>query len=869
MAGVQVSQVTGAPGGGVVIRVRGSGSIGAGDDPLYVIDGFPVTNTYSRYSNPLAAINPSDIESITVLKDAASTAIYGSRGANGVILIKTKSAKAGVTSLDVNYYTGIQQIPDRAKIKMMNAQEWATFRVEARQDLAKFQGRVFDPATIPADYANPASLGAGTNWFNEMTQTAPIQDLNVTMSKGTESLRSVFSAGYFKQEGTVKNSNFERYSFRVNLEANPHKLVTVGVNLNPSFVNRKIADSEGHFNNSLVTASYLNSPLSPVYLGDGSYNNVITSTDLFSNANPLSILLDTKNRQSTMRALGSTYVIVKLADGLNFKTTFNMDWATTKSDFFRPSFVGGFRAVPPLPATGVTDNTTLLNWLNENTLNYDKTFGKHNLTILAGYAIQQEKFTRTTLNGAGYADDVVQTINGATIVTSGADVQAWRLLSYIGRVNYAFNDKYLLSAAVRRDGSSRFGSDNRWAMFPSVSAGWRVSDEAFFPKNGAISELKLRASYGLSGNNNIGNYTYIPGVTGDNYTFGGALASGFRLNSLANSNLGWESSRQSDVGFDASLLKGRLNFSAEYYSRLTEDMLQSVDIPNASGFATAITNIGKVENKGFEFTLNSHNTTGALKWETDFNISFNRNKVLNLGNKTQILAGDVNSNITLVGKPLGMFYGYDFLGIFQTQAEVDNSPKQAGQVVGTVKYRDVNNDGKIDANDRTAIGSPYPDFTWGLTNRLSFKGFDLSVLINGMQGLKVFDVYKRFTTNIDGVFNVEAEVKNRWRSPENPGAGLIPTTVANTALSRELNSAWVHDASYIAVRNITFGYTINAKKVKGIRVYVSAQNALLFTKYKNGWPEINFQGNNSLAPGINYNGYPVPVTYNIGANVRF
>ena len=279
MAGVQVSQVTGAPGGGVVIRVRGSGSIGAGDDPLYVIDGFPVTNTYSRYSNPLAAINPSDIESITVLKDAASTAIYGSRGANGVILIKTKSAKAGVTSLDVNYYTGIQQIPDRAKIKMMNAQEWATFRVEARQDLAKFQGRVFDPATIPADYTNPASLGAGTNWFNEMTQTAPIQDLNVTMSKGTESLRSVFSAGYFKQEGTVKNSNFERYSFRVNLEANPHKLVTVGVNLNPSFVNRKIADSEGHFNNSLVTASYLNSPLSPVYLGDGSYNNVITSTD--------------------------------------------------------------------------------------------------------------------------------------------------------------------------------------------------------------------------------------------------------------------------------------------------------------------------------------------------------------------------------------------------------------------------------------------------------------------------------------------------------------------------------------------------------------------------------------------------------------
>jgi TonB-linked SusC/RagA family outer membrane protein len=868
VAGVQVSQVTGTPGGGIVVRVRGSGSIGAGDDPLYVIDGFPVTNNYNRSANPLSTLNPDDIESITVLKDASSTAIYGSRGSNGVILITTKKAKTGIPVVEWSAYVGAETIPNQRRIKMMSAQEFAEFRVQHRQDLAAFQNVAFNPATIPAEYQDPASLGNGTDWFDELTQTALIQNYNLTISKGGESMRTLISAGYFDQEGTVRNTGFKRYSMRANIEATPHKAVVVGFNLNPSYVDRKLAGTEGHFDESLLTQSLLNSPLPTVRQPDGTYTSPIVSPDAFSNANPVSMLMETTNISNSIRMLTNSYVDIEPLKGLHFKSTFNIDWSYGKSDYFKPSTVGLFRAPPPQPATGNLTYSSMLNWLNENTLTYDKIFGVHTLNILAGYTVQEEKFEENRNNGSQYANDVVQTINGATAVTPVTSIQQWRLLSYLGRINYSFQGKYLVSAAIRRDGSSRFGQNNRWGVFPSISAGWQISEESFFPDTEVISEMKLRASYGLSGNNSIGNYTYIPGIGTDNYTFNGALANGFALNSLANTELGWESSRQLDIGLDASFLNGRIYFIGEYYRRHTENMLQNIVVPFSSGFTNATTNLGKVRNHGIELTLNTKNTTRALVWETDFNISFNRNKVLDLGGNSQIISGAVNTNISKVGSPMGMFYGYIFEGIFQTQEELDASPKQAGQVVGSVKYTDTSGDGIIDVRDRAPMGSPYPDFIYGITNKFKYKNFDLSILINGSQGAKVLDLYKRFTTNIDGVFNVEQEVKNRWRSAEYPGDGKIPTSVANTALSREVNSLWVKDASFMAVRNITLGYRIKTKFINNIRLYASAQNALLFTPYKGGWPEINFNGNNSLAPGVNYTGYPVPRTFIVGANFK-
>lgn len=866
VAGVQVMQVTGAPGGAPVVRIRGAGSIGAGDDPLYVIDGFPLTTNYNKFSNPLALFSPNDIESIVVLKDAASTAIYGSRGANGVVLITTKKAKVGKSSLEVDVFTGIQYDQKKNRIKMMTASEYAQWRVEHRQDMAAAAGQPFDPATVPDEYKSPASLGAGTDWYDIMTRPAPIQSYNLTYSKGTEDLRVVLSGGYFNQQGTVKNTSFQRYSFRANIEGNVRKNILLGVNFSPTYNIRKLNDLEGHFNNAILTQALLNSPLPPVYQADGSYTPVISSPDAFANANPLNMLENIYNKTNSVRALTNVYADWELIPGLHLRSAMNVDYTNDRQNIFTPSYTGGFRNPPPIIASGAYRTTNVLNLLNENTLNYDKRWKDHSLSVLLGYTVQQERMDTGNFTGTQYPDDNIRTLNAAAVITGGTGVEEWRQISYLGRINYAFKDRYLAGVTMRRDGSSRFGSNNRWGDFPSASVGWRISEEGFFPKESMVDELKLRASYGLAGNNNIGNYRYISSVVTDNYVLGGGLANGVRLDDLANADLGWESSRQMDIGLDLSLLENRIYFIAEYYTRHTKNMLQVIDIPISSGFGSAITNIGEVQNKGWEFTVNSRNLTGAFRWDTDFNISFNRNKVLDLGNKTQIPGGAENTNMTRVGHPMGMFYGYIFEGIFQSQEEIDRSPHQSDQVPGTVKYRDVDNDGTISTADKTLMGSPYPDFTWGLTNRFNYKNFDLSVLITGSQGAKVLDLYKRFTTNLDGVFNVEAEVKDRWRSPEQPGNGKIPTTVASTPLAREINSLWVKDASYIAVRNITLGYSCKPAGINRIRVYFSAQNPLLFSSYK-GNPEVNVNGNLSLAPGVNYTGYPVPATFTLGANL--
>ncbi|GAA0540742.1 SusC/RagA family TonB-linked outer membrane protein [Chitinophaga japonensis] len=876
VAGVQVMQVTGTPGGSPVVRIRGAGSIGAGDDPLYVIDGFPITTNYNRYSNPLSLFSPNDIESITVLKDAAAAAIYGSRGANGVILITTKKAKAGASRLEVDVYTGIQQEYKRNRVKMMTAAEYAQWRTEHRQDMAAFTGQPFDPASVPAEYRNPDSLGAGTNWYDAMTRAAPIQSYNLTWSKGTEDLRVLLSGGYFNQQGIVRNTAFQRYSFRANIEGNVRKNILVGLNFSPTYNIRNLGETEGHFNSAILTQALLNSPLPPVRQPDGSFTPTVSSPDAFANANPVNMLENTTNKVNSVRALTNVYADWEIIPGLHFKSSLNIDYSNDKQNIFVPSYVGGFRSPPPQPATGAYNTTNLLNLLNENTLTWDKQWGAHNFSLLLGYTAQQERAEYGNFNGSQYPDDNVRTLNAAAVITGQTTVQEWRQLSYLGRINYEFKDRYLASLVFRRDGSSRFGANNRWGNFPSASLGWRISEEPFFPATGLIDDLKLRGSYGLAGNNNIGNYTYLPGVVIDNggnflnntnYVFGSGLASGIRVNALANPDLGWESSRQMDIGIDLSLLKGRIYFIGEYYVRDTRDMLQTIDVPSVSGFQSGIANIGEVRNHGWEFSLSTHNFTKAFRWSTDLNISFNRNRIQNLGNKAQIISGSESTNISVVGQPMGLFYGYIFEGIFQSQEEVERSPHQAGQVAGTVKYRDVNGDGNITSADKTIMGNPYPDFTWGLTNRFNYRNFDLSILINGSQGAKVLDLYKRFTTNLDGVFNVEADVKHRWRSPEQPGNGLLPTTVASTPLAREINSLWVKDASYVAIRNVTLGYSFKLKAVNNVRVYFSAQNAWIFSSYR-GNPEVNVNGSNSLAPGVNYTGYPVPATFTLGANLQ-
>jgi TonB-linked SusC/RagA family outer membrane protein len=881
LAGVTVNQVTGTPGGGVSVNIRGAGSVGAGDDPLYVIDGFPLSPGFDQYSNPLSTINPDDIENISVLKDAASTAIYGSRGSNGVILITTKRAKKGESSVTINTSSGVQSILSQSKLKVMNATEFAQWRLESYQDAAAAAGTPFNINDVPVEYRKPSQYGKGTDWFDAVTRVAPMHNYDVTVANGTEKARSLFSFGYFDQQGTVLNTGFKRYSVKGVMDADITNKLTVGLSLAPTYSQRHLQETDGHFLTGALSQAYLESPLIPVKQPDGFYTNVIGSPGTFQNSNPVSQLVNTTNNFTQFRTLANFYATYKLIDGLDLKSTFGIDYQNSSGNYFRPSFLGAF-SVPNRDGTQARavanfSSSSSFNWLNENSATYKKTWGNHTLTVLGDFSIQQETSHSRFAFGTGFPDDVIRSVHAATIVTADAGDEEWRLLSLIGRVNYAYKDKYLLSASIRRDGSSRFAPGYNWGTFPSVSGGWRISDESFFPKLSFLDQMKFTGSFGLAGNNNLGNYEYIPGVDQANYPFGGTLSPGAAITTLGNKQLGWESTRQLDIGVDISLLKGRIYLIAEYYNRYTRDMLQFISVPAVSGYTGAWSNVGNVRNRGWEFTLNTKNIVSqGFNWSTDMNISFNRNMVLDMGQTPQIFDAPANDNptsITQVGYPLGQFYGYIFDGIFQNQHELDTKPHFDGQAVGTIRYKDINGDGVIDGKDQTVIGSPWAKFTFGFNNHFSYHKFDLNIISAGSVGGHVFDMYKQFTTNLDGVFNVEKSVAQRWRSESNPGAGLLPTTTANTNLARDFYpSYWVESNSYLMVKNIDLGYNFKTKFTKNFRVYFSAQNAILITGYKGGNPEVGIDGqdgNRSLSPNVNFTGYPVSAVYQIGCNVTF
>ncbi|MBC7410172.1 MAG: TonB-dependent receptor [Arcicella sp.] len=899
VAGVQVNQVSGAPGSAPVIRIRGSGSLGAGDDPLYVIDGFPVTNFYSKFSNPLSTISPDDIESISILKDASSTAIYGSRGSNGVILITTKKGKTGAANIEFSAYTGIQTIAERNRVTMLTSEQFAQNRIDGQVQLAAIRGLPYNINNVAEIYRNPSALGKGTDWFKELTRDAPMQNYNLSITKGTENLRSAISIGYFNQQGTLLNNDFQRFTMRANIDANLSKTITVGLNIAPSFSIRNLVEAEGHFDQGIITQAYLNSPLPTVYQVDGSFTPNVTSPGIFNNANPVNMLVNTKRLANNFRSLANVYLGIEIIPNLTFRTTFNADIMFDTQDNFIPSFVGSFRNPPPVPARGNNYSARTFNWLSENTLSYSKTLKNHRMTGLLGYSVQKEISNNFFVNGNGYADDVIQTIGAAlpigvtagtgnptstgvgfgssNNVGNGNGIGSGKsaLLSYYGRVTYAFKDKYLFNLAVRTDGSSKFGSENRWGTFPSASIGWRISEEGFFPKGNVVSDLKLRASFGLAGNNNIGNFTSLQLLGLDNYVIGGKIVTGQALNSLGNLNLGWEQSKQTDIGLDASLLKGKVNLVLEFYERYTQSMLQNIDIPASSGFLTSFTNLGNVRNRGVEISFNSRNLNkGKFHWDTDFNISFNRNNVINLGNRARIVSGENNSSVTVVDQPMGMFYGYKKAGGFFTSVDdLAKYPRNAAQTIGSIRFQDINGDGKIDGNDLTVIGNPYPDFTWGMTNRLTYGDLDFSVLLNGSQGGQIFDFYKRFAYNQDGVFNLHADVLEAYKDVNNQGSGNVQSTgsaLAGDSFSRSSSDAWVQDASYMVVRNVTLGYNFKPKKyAKGFRLYFSGQNLLTVTGYKGGFPEVGFNGSNSLAPGVNFGSYPIAATYTLGFNCKF
>ena len=870
--GVEVNQTTGIPGQGMSLRIRGAASFTGTSQPLYVVDGVPLVSDINN-------INPSEIETFTILKDASATALYGSRAANGVVIITTKHAKAGQTDLSFNAFYGVQTVPQKGRPDMMNPEQFAQYENDVfTQEIA-----MGTATSIPSVYQNPSQYVGqkGTNWYDVLLRNAPIESYNLALYTGSDKSTTAVTMGVLNQDGVIIASNYKRYSLRVNSDYKFNNRLSIGVNVAPTYELLANANTDGNiFSGGIIQNAIASSPLVPYKNADGSLPLTSTAPGLFPNPNWYRVATETKNNTQKGRLLSNAYLKLEILKGLIFKSSLNVDYVNEQNQQWNPSTSGGLFNPPPITANASTYSNIYYSWLTENTLDYTHVFkGGHNLDVLVGYTAQKYHQNYNSESGYGFPNDDIPSLAAATqFNTPYYDIEEWSLASFVSRINYNYQNKYLLSASFRRDGSSRFAPNNKYGNFPAVSVGWNVTEESFMQKVPAISNLKIRASYGLTGNFEIGNYGFAANTQVSNYPFNNSLTPGTSISNIGNNNLSWEKNRQLDIGADIGILKDRISFTYDYFHKITTSLLFQVPVPQESGFSSISNNVGKIQWVGHEFSVTSRNLMGAFKWTTDFNISFVRNKILDLGPYGNSLPrSDPNGpNIEEVGQPLGAFYGYKFIGIYENQQDFNNSPKYYGSdgpsAVGTVKYADINHDGVIDANDKTIIGNPNPKFTYGMTNSFSYKNFDLGLSLSGSYGNDIENRTLEYIQNLDGVFNVTADVANRWKSPSDPGDGVHPRILVGDALARTTNSRWVTSGSYLTIKNLTLGYTIPSigdnKYIKSIRVYASGQQLYVFTKYKGANPEVNADGNDPVNIGIDYTSYPVPRTISFGVNLN-
>lgn len=878
VAGLQVNMATGRPGQGMDFRIRGAASLSSGYQPLIVVDGQPLSGSDTR-NGDINVINPDDIETFSVLKDASATALYGSRAANGVIIITTKQGKAGKTNVTLSTYYGWQEVPKKGRPELMDARTFATFMKGLYEDKATYENYT---AGVPADYANPDQYGEGTNWYDAILRTAPIQNYSLNLSSGTEKVSSSTTLTYFDQQGVLLNTGMKRYSLRSNNEYRPNSRIKAGLNLAPTYQIEHNTRTGTDGQRQIIGMATSASPLIPIRNSDGDWNYKASSAGMLGISNPVQQLLNIDGNQNTLRLLANLYAEVELIDNLKLRSSINGDFGTGEFNAFYNSLYGPNLNPPTLPRPATQNSSShnsynYISWLNENTLTYNLSMGDNHLDFLAGYSAQKWGRNFRTISGSNFAGDAIPWISGAALTSGTNNREEWSLASAFGRINYNFKSKYFLTGTIRQDGSSRFGENEKYGVFPSVSAGWVVSDESFFPKTNGIDFLKFRGGYGKTGNFNIGNYLQVSNITSTNYVFGGVLTPGLSITTLGNKDLTWEVSNQLDLGVDLQALNHRITFSYDYYSKITEGMLYPTSLPVASGYPSLTLNVGKFRIWGHEFQVSSKNLVGDLNWSTDFNISFNNNKVLELPPNTPFIGGGNTYNgfnRSVVGGHIGEFYGYIFEGIYENADQLAKLPKHATSALGSARMKDVNNDGKIDANDRTLIGNPNPDFIYGMTNSFTFRNFDLNVIMSGQVGNKIMNVGLQDMHNNDGVFNMTTDMFNRWRSPSNIGDGKTPgTRSGSTELYRLANTTWLSRGDFLSVKNISLGYTFNVKNVKTIksaRIYASVQQAFVFTKYKGQNPEASYSRDNAIGVyGQDMSTYPVPRTIMIGGNFNF
>lgn len=905
VSGVQITQSQGAPGMAPTVKVRGATSINAGTTPLYVIDGVPLeddTNSgngsnggslqYSNH-NPMNNINPNDIESIEVLKDAASAAIYGSRGANGVVLITTKSGKAGKTKVDLSYELGFSRV--NRKIDLMDAKQWMRYESAAREnqwqtDVAKnptLQRTNNSKYVIPSEFSDPEWLeriGNGTDWQDVLYRTGVSHNVQASVSGGSEKTQFMMSLGYLNQKGVVITNDYNRLSGRLNLNHKISSRLNVGMKLN---FTRSSDSPQGLAGKSdVVSLACQSDPIFPLYVETGSLGfkdpSSIWNTFVkygFQLWHPYSLTKEASKKLKTDNIIGTAFGEYKILDGLTFKTSAGLNSSDSHYEYYwNEGQNWGYSGW--VHATGTYSTRRVDNWVWENTLNYNKTFNTdHNFTALLGYTMQDQVTTFSNLTGSGYPNDLVHTINASTTQTGTTLKSEWALMSYLARATYAYKGKYLATASFRADGCSRFGANNRWGYFPSVSAAWRISEEKFMESTRSwLDNLKIRASYGVTGNNQIDDYAAIGLLNNSQYAVDGKLTSGLYTGTMPSKDLKWEKTGQYDIGFDANLFGSRLNIGFDYYYSKTTDMLLEVPVPVITGFTESQMNIGSVRNLGFELNISTVNIrTKDFMWTTDFNISANRNKVLKLGNNNAPIEVNTNSAIsrTEVGQPVGNYYGYKVTGVYST-AEI-NDPKvakYAGAEPGDPKVWDKDGNGKIDASDRTILGNYQPDFTWGMTNNLSWKGFELSFMLTGTHGNEIMNQNARFLGFYNGARNLYASRSNFWVSDEQPGDGMTPKprTTPNTIESSS-SSMWVEDGSFVRIKNIRIGYNFPNSVTRplgmaSLKLYVNMENVHVFSDYSNYDPEgSTFQ--TGYRVGYDYGAYPNPFSCTFGINIGF
>lgn len=873
MAGVQVTNGRNRPGEAPEIRVRGVGSISAGNDPLVVIDGFP--------GGSLSQINMNDIESIEVLKDASSTAIYGSRGASGVIMITTKRGSSGKTELKMNHYFGFSKA--MAHDDWLTGEEWYNY-------LVKYQNREFawnggdtslpmfgDPARPVTYQVNPLTYELPqVVWQDEVLQTAPIQSYNLSLSGGNEKTRFYVSGTYTDEEGTLKTSWYKQYVVRANMDVKVNDVISVGLELSPSYSKRRIAGSD-----MVSLVKY------PPFVGVSKLNGRYPRTADYiptghsGQASPYTFLYGRENLSNNFTNIGRAFVNLNLMEGLSFKSSVGTNISFTSSNNF-----GGRVGDWAVPITGSAGESQYIDVVNENVLSYNKTFNEeHTVGGILGASYQQANSKSTGLSAVpnSFNNEIVKTLNNAIINPSGTsqNKSQWGLVSYFARVNYTYKDKYIVEGSYRTDGSSRFGKENKWGAFPSASAAWRVSEEPFFSGIRAVSELKLRASYGVTGNFNIGNFQYLGTVSSVPYSPNNQTINGIAQTSIENPLLSWEKTKGTDFGFDLGLFNNRVSLSVDYYDNRTTDMLYSVNTPAITGFTSTITNAGEVRNHGIDLELETKNLVGDFKWNTSFNLSRNRNEVIDLGGVDQRINTYWSMDFLLrKGEPMFSFFGYNMTGIYQSVEQVNSTPHLAGAKPGNPILQDVNNDGAITPDDKVILGSYMPKMTLGLSNEFFWKNFDMSIFVQASLGAKIFNAENQYYEgNTLGAMR-RSLVENQWWSAAEPGDGMTPAAALSQLFSYNTNTSYyIEDASYMAVRNLNLGFTLPSDLVQkvgmtNLRLYTSVNN-LLVLKDKNNHaynPEGTTQGEiggiNST-PGVNLGSEPINRTIVFGLNVGF